>query len=162
MKKVFISIGHGGKDTGAVGYVVEKNANLCVGLSCNSYLSKRGVKTQLSREKDENDPGVDILSIVYDYGINDVFSEDVMNEFNLGSMSIFSLGSVLSETLAEYGVREKADLIIYLNDDEFSKVDEDLFYRNRKDEKEEFVPSEGEIDITFEGVNMKIKNKSGE
>ena len=85
-----------------------------------------------------------------------------MNEFNLGSMSIFSLGSVLSETLAEYGVREKADLIIYLNDDEFSKVDEDLFYRNRKDEKEEFVPSEGEIDITFEGVNMKIKNKSGE
>lgn len=56
MKKVFISIGHGGKDTGAVGYVVEKNANLCVGLSCNSYLSKRGVKTQLSREKDENDP----------------------------------------------------------------------------------------------------------
>ena len=85
-----------------------------------------------------------------------------MNEFNLGSMSIFSLGSVLSETLAEYGVREKADLIIYLNNDEFSKVDEDLFYRNRKDEKEEFVPSEGEIDITFEGVNMKIKNKSGE
>lgn len=85
-----------------------------------------------------------------------------MNEFNLGSMSIFSLGSVLSETLAEYGVREKADLIIYLNDEEFSKVDEDLFYRNRKDEKEEFVPSEGEIDITFEGVNMKIKNKSGE
>lgn len=85
-----------------------------------------------------------------------------MNEFNLGSMSIFSLGSVLSETLAEYGVREKADLTIYLNDDEFSKVDEDLFYRNRKDEKEEFVPSEGEIDITFEGVNMKIKNKSGE
>ena len=85
-----------------------------------------------------------------------------MNEFNLGSMSIFSLGSVLSETLAEYGVREKADLIIYLNDEEFSKVDEDLFYRNRKDEKEEFVPSDGEIDITFEGVNMKIKNKSGE
>lgn len=85
-----------------------------------------------------------------------------MNEFNLGSMSIFSLGSVLSETLAEYGVRDKADLIIYLNDEEFSKVDEDLFYRNRKDEKEEFVPSEGEIDITFEGVNMKIKNKSGE
>ncbi len=28
----------------------------------------------------KNDPGVDILSIVYDYGINDVFSEDVMNE----------------------------------------------------------------------------------
>jgi len=82
-----------------------------------------------------------------------------MNEFNLSSMSIFSLGSVLSETLAEYGVREKADLIIYLNEEEFSKVDEDLFYRNRKDENEEFVPSEGEIDITFEGANIIIKKK---
>ena len=59
-------------------------------------------------------------------------------------------------------MREKADLTIYLNDEEFGKVDEDLFYRNRKDENEEFIPSEGEIDITFEGVNMKIKNKSGE
>ena len=85
-----------------------------------------------------------------------------MNEFNLSSMSIFSLGSVLSETLAEYGVKEKADLTIYLNEEEFKMVDEDLFYRNRKDEKEEFMPSEGEIDITFEGANITIKKKSGE
>ena len=85
-----------------------------------------------------------------------------MNDFNLSSMSIFSLGSVLSETLAEYGVKEKADLIIYLNEEEFKMVDEDLFYRNRKDEKEEFIPSEGEIDINFEGVNITIKKKSGE
>ena len=82
-----------------------------------------------------------------------------MSDFNLSSMSIFSLGSVLSETLAEYGVKEKADLIIYLNEEEFKMVDEDLFYRNRKDEKEEFIPSEGEIDITFEGVNITIKKK---
>ena len=85
-----------------------------------------------------------------------------MSDFNLSSMSIFSLGSVLSETLAEYGVKEKADLVIYLNDEEFKMVDEDLFYRNRKDEKEEFIPSEGEIDITFEGANITIKKKSGE
>lgn len=82
-----------------------------------------------------------------------------MNDFNLSSMSIFSLGSILSETLAEYGVKEKADLIIYLNEEEFKMVDEDLFYRNRKDEKEEFIPSEGEIDITFEGANITIKKK---
>lgn len=55
MKKVFISIGHGGKNPGAVGYVVEKDVNLYVGLSCNTYLSKRGIKTLLSRYKDEND-----------------------------------------------------------------------------------------------------------
>ena len=28
----------------------------------------------------KNDPGVDILSIVYDHGINDIFSDEVMNE----------------------------------------------------------------------------------
>ena len=82
-----------------------------------------------------------------------------MSEFNLSSLSIFSIGDVLSETLREYGVREKADLTIYVNEEEFKLVDEDLFYRNRKDESEEFVPSEGEIDITFEGVNMVIKQK---
>ena len=82
-----------------------------------------------------------------------------MSEFNLGSMSIFSIGDVLSETLRNYGVTEKADLTIYVNEEEFKLVDEDLFYRNRKDESEEFVPSEGEIDINFEGVNMVIKQK---
>lgn len=82
-----------------------------------------------------------------------------MSEFNLGSMSIFSIGDVLSETLRDYGVTEKADLTIYVNEEEFKLVDEDLFYRNRKDESEEFVPSEGEIDINFEGVNMVIKQK---
>jgi hypothetical protein len=82
-----------------------------------------------------------------------------MNDFNLSSMSIFSLGSVLSETLTEYGVKEKADLVIYLNDEEFKMVDEDLFYRNRKDDKEEFVPSEGEIDINFELAKIIIKKK---
>jgi len=82
-----------------------------------------------------------------------------MSEFNLGSMSIFSIGDVLSETLRDYGVTEKADLTIYVSEEEFKLVDEDLFYRNRKDESEEFVPSEGEIDINFEGVNMVIKQK---
>ena len=82
-----------------------------------------------------------------------------MSDFNLSSLSIFSIGDVLSETLREYGVREKADLTIYVSKEEFKLVDEDLFYRNRKDESEEFVPSEGEIDITFEGVNMVIKQK---
>jgi hypothetical protein len=83
-----------------------------------------------------------------------------MKEFNLSSMSIFSIGSVLSETLADYGVREKADLVIYLNEDEFKKVDEDLFYRNRKSEDDEFIPSEGEIDIKYNGVRIIIKNKT--
>ena len=85
-----------------------------------------------------------------------------MAEFNLNSMNIFTLGSEVSEALAECGVMDKAEITILLNDEEFKKVDEDLFYRNRKDESEEFVPSEGEIDVTFENANIIIKNKEHE
>ena len=50
-------------------------------------------------------------------------------------------------------------MTIYVNEDEFKKVDEDLFYRNRKGEEEEFIPSDGEIDINFEGVKILIEVK---
>ena len=33
-KKVFIGVGHGGSDSGAVGYIVEKEANLVMALAC--------------------------------------------------------------------------------------------------------------------------------
>ena len=80
-------------------------------------------------------------------------------DFKFGSMSIFELGNMISGNLKENGVTQKAELIIYLNKEEFKKVDEDLFYRNRKDEKDEFIPSEGEIDINFEGVKLIIKER---
>ena len=80
-------------------------------------------------------------------------------EFRFGSVNIVELGDMISEKLAENGVTEKAELIVYVNDDEFKKIDEDLFYRTRKDENTEFVPSEGEIDVNFEGVNIIIKQK---
>lgn len=56
MKKVFIGVGHGGSDSGAVGYVVEKTANLEIGLACADFLKKHGVSVKMSREYDENDP----------------------------------------------------------------------------------------------------------
>ena len=79
--------------------------------------------------------------------------------FNFGFVSILELGSVISEKLAEYGVKDKSELVIYLDTENFRKVDEDLFYRNRKSEEEEFIPSEGEIDINFEDVKIIIKEK---
>ena len=82
-----------------------------------------------------------------------------MSEFNLSSMSIFSIGTILSDTLRDYGITEKANLTIYVDEEQFKLVDEDLFYRNRKDDKEEFVPSEGEIDINFELAKIIIKKK---
>ena len=55
MSKVFIGIGHGGSDPGAVANgLKEKDLNLQIALACRDYLTQYGVK--MSRTKDENDP----------------------------------------------------------------------------------------------------------
>ena len=59
-KKVFLSAGHGGIDSGAVGYgLQEKTINLNVLLACKDELERHGVKVICSRTKDENDPVAD-------------------------------------------------------------------------------------------------------
>ena len=55
-KKVFIGVGHGGADSGAVGNgLKEKDLNLAIALACNDVLIRHGVSVQMSRTKDEND-----------------------------------------------------------------------------------------------------------
>ena len=54
-KKVFIGVGHGGRDFGAVKYAVEKDLNLVMALACRDYLVANGVEVQMSRTKDEDD-----------------------------------------------------------------------------------------------------------
>ena len=58
MKKVFIGVGHGGKDGGAVGRggLLEKDLNLSIARACGAVLERHGVKVLLSRTKDEADP----------------------------------------------------------------------------------------------------------
>lgn len=63
MAKVFIGVGHGGNDPGAVGYVVEKDANLKMARACREYLENAGVQVLMSREKD------------VDEGLNEKISE---------------------------------------------------------------------------------------
>lgn len=57
MKKVFLGIGHGGSDPGAVGLngFKEKDLNLAIGLACRDELERHGVQVKMSRTKDEND-----------------------------------------------------------------------------------------------------------
>jgi len=55
MPKVFISPGHGGDDTGAVGILVEKYVNLKMATACANYLSDRDIEVFLSRNVDENE-----------------------------------------------------------------------------------------------------------
>lgn len=56
MSKVFIGVGHGGSDPGAVANnVKEKDLNLSIALACKDMLEKHGVSVKMSRTKDEND-----------------------------------------------------------------------------------------------------------
>lgn len=53
-KKVYIGVGHGGSDPGAVGVngIKEKDVNLDVALACYSFLVKHGISVKISRTKD--------------------------------------------------------------------------------------------------------------
>lgn len=67
MAKVYIEVGHGGKDSGAVKYLVEKDVNLTMALSCEEYLKANGVQVKLSRYKDEDDPLTDCIKECNEY-----------------------------------------------------------------------------------------------
>lgn len=54
-KRVFIGVGHGGADPGAVGLVREEDANLVIALELKRLLEASGVVVGISRTKDEND-----------------------------------------------------------------------------------------------------------
>ena len=59
-KKVFIGVGHGGADNGAVANGLrEDNLNLAISLACRDELLRHGVSVALSRTKDETDPTAD-------------------------------------------------------------------------------------------------------
>ena len=55
-KRVFIGVGHGGKDPGAVKNVKESEANLQMALGMKAELEKYGITVGISRTREENDP----------------------------------------------------------------------------------------------------------
>ena len=57
--RVFIGVGHGGTDSGAVGHLVEKEVNLVEALACKDFLEMHGVEVLMSRTSDEDDPLTD-------------------------------------------------------------------------------------------------------
>ncbi len=59
MAKIFIGVGHGGRDPGTVGHLVEKDVNLVEALACRDFLEAHGVQVLMSRTTDENDPVTD-------------------------------------------------------------------------------------------------------
>lgn len=67
MKKVFIGVGHGKIDSGAVGILVEKDVNLVEALACRDFLEAHGVQVLMSRTSDENDPLTDEIRECNDF-----------------------------------------------------------------------------------------------
>ena len=76
-----------------------------------------------------------------------------MTELSLNSMKIFELGEYITKFLGENGLTKENDLVIKVTKEELKKIDEDLYYRN-KPEGKEFVPSDNDVIVKFENLNI--------
>lgn len=100
--KVFIGVGHGGSDPGAVANgVKEKDLNLPIAKACRDELKRHGVEVRLSRTKDENDPLIEEIKEC------NAFSPDLAVDIHNnagggdGAEAFYHYGGGKSKTLAE-------------------------------------------------------------
>ena len=101
-KKVFIGVGHGGADSGAVGNgLKEKDLNLAIALACNDVLIRHGVTVQMSRTKDENDALTEEIKECNAFKPD--LAIDIHNNAGGGDgvEAFYHYGGGLSKTLAE-------------------------------------------------------------
>ena len=69
MAKVFIGVGHGGMDSGALGGGLrEADVNLVMALTMAEELRRHGVQVAISRTRDENDPLEEEITEANAYG----------------------------------------------------------------------------------------------
>lgn len=102
MPKVFIGVGHGGSDPGAVSNnTKEKDLNLSIALACRDVLTRHGVAVKMSRTKDENDTLSDEIKEC------NAFSPDLAVDIHNnagggdGAEAFYHYGGGTSKTLAE-------------------------------------------------------------
>lgn len=74
-------------------------------------------------------------------------------ELTLNSNKIFELGDYVANFLKDNGLNHENDLVIKVKKEELKKIDEDLYYRN-KPEGKEFVPSDNDVIVKFENLNI--------
>ena len=102
MPKVFIGIGHGGSDPGAVSNnTKEKDLNLSIALACKDVLERHGVSVKMSRTKDENDTLSDEIKECNAYSPD--LAVDIHNNAGGGdgAEAFYHYGGGVSKTLAE-------------------------------------------------------------
>lgn len=102
MARVFIGVGHGGSDPGAVADSVrEKDLNLSIAIACRDVLVRHGVEVRMSRTKDENDPLGEEIKECNAYGPD--LAVDIHNNAGGGDGAevFYHYGGGKSKTLAE-------------------------------------------------------------
>jgi N-acetylmuramoyl-L-alanine amidase len=107
MPKVFIGVGHGGSDPGAVSNnTKEKDLNLSIALACKDMLERHGVSVKMSRTKDENDPLSEEIKECNAYSPD--LAVDIHNNAGGGdgAEAFYHYGGGTSKTLAEYILAE--------------------------------------------------------
>ena len=100
--KVFIGVGHGGSDPGAVANnTKEKDLNLSIALACRDMLVRHGVSVKMSRTKDENDALSEEIRECNAYGPD--LAVDIHNNAGGGdgAETFYHYGGGTSKTLAE-------------------------------------------------------------
>lgn len=68
MAKVYIGVGHGGSDSGATKYLVEKDVNLKMALACCNYLKAAGVDVKISRTTDKDSSIIEKVNAANSWG----------------------------------------------------------------------------------------------
>ena len=102
MPKVFIGVGHGGTDPGAVSNnTKEKDLNLSIALACRDVLARHGVSVKMSRTKDENDTLSEEIRECNAYAPD--LAVDIHNNAGGGdgAETFYHYGGGISKTLAE-------------------------------------------------------------
>ena len=81
-------------------------------------------------------------------------------DWTINTNALFEVGAEVSQDLISHGVTATSVMTIPLGKEEFEKLDEDLFLRNKKSDDEEFKPSEGSIELFFEQLVIKIEKNA--
>lgn len=103
MAKVFINAGHGGRDSGAVGFVVEKNVNLIMAKAAKEYLEKNNVDVYMHEDdlNDKSQSSTDVINACESFKA-DIAIDCHANAGGGKGFEIYKGISGLGDKLAEY------------------------------------------------------------
>lgn len=80
-----------------------------------------------------------------------------MKQVTLGYYEILEIGYNLSMVLNDNGINE-SELVLRVPKQVLRKIDEDVFYRNQHETKNEdkYVPTEQDVILTFKNITIRL------